>query len=150
MATPADFRFIIDFVPSEGDYNAFHLGHVGTARLFDETRLSYLYRGDGHGGISWPDTAGPDLLPIVKEVLIRHEREAQADEPLRIGARAIARGRRSVVLEEVLWTAGDAVIASCRCVLVAVDRNQGQAGEIPLAFWDALEDLEGHSIPFTS
>src|SRR6267154_1860854 len=44
MATPADFRFVIDVVPSEGDYNAVHLSHVGTARLFEETRIGYLRR----------------------------------------------------------------------------------------------------------
>ena len=150
MATPADFRFVIDVVPSEGDYNAVHLSHVGTARLFEETRISYLFGGDCRGGVSWPDTAGLDLLPMVKEVLIRHEREALADEPLRVGARSAARGRRSLVVEEALWTAGDAVVATCRCVLVAVDSSQGQAGEIPVAFWEALEHYEGHSIPFRS
>jgi acyl-CoA thioesterase FadM len=150
VATSADFRFVIDVVPSEGDYNAFHLSHVGTARLFEETRIRYLYGGDGGGGVNWPDTAGHDLLPMVKEVLIRHEREAQAGEPLRVGARPAARGRRSFVVEEALWGAGGAVVATCRCVLVAVDRTQGQAGEIPIAFWDALEHDEGHSIPFTA
>jgi acyl-CoA thioesterase FadM len=150
MPTSADFRFVIDVVPSEGDYNAFHLGHVGMARFFEETRNRYLYGGHGRGGVSWPDTAGQDLLPIVKEVLIRHEREVQAGEPLRAGARPAARGRRSLVVEEALWAAGDAVVATCRCVIVAVDRAQGKAREIPVAFWDALEHHEGHSIPSTS
>lgn len=150
MAKAADFRFVIDVVPSEADYNAIHLSHVGVARLFEETRNRYLYGGDGRGGVSWPDTAGQDLLPMVKEVLIRHERETQAGEALRAGARPAARGRSSLVVEEALWAAGDTVLATCRCVLVAVDRVQGQAGEIPVAFWDALEDYEGSSIPSTS
>src|SRR5882724_8784219 len=105
MATPADFRFVIDVVPSEGDYNAVHLSHVGTARLFEETRIGYLFPDDCRGGVSWPDTAGMDLLPMVKEVLIRHQREALAGEPLRVGARPVARGRRSLVVEEALWAA---------------------------------------------
>jgi acyl-CoA thioesterase FadM len=147
MATSADFRFVIDVTPSEGDYNAFHLSHVGTARLFDETRNRYLYGRDRGGGVSWPDTAGQDLLPMVKEVLIRHEHEAQAGEMLLAGARPAAQGRRSLVVEEALWTPGDTVVATCRCVLVAVDRAQGQASEIPVAFWEALAQYKGHSIP---
>jgi acyl-CoA thioesterase FadM len=150
MATSARFRFVINVVPSKGDYNAFHLSHVGTARLFEQTRNRYLFGGDGRGGVSWPDTAGQHLLPMVKEVLIRHEREAQVGERLRAGLCTAARGRRSLVVEEALWAAGDVLVATCRCVLVAVDRAQGQACEIPVAFWDALEDHEGRSIPSMS
>jgi acyl-CoA thioesterase FadM len=118
----------VPVVDGDSDGNG-HVDNVGVARLFHEARREWLLSLEGRP---------PGFIYVVRHLEISYLGEAFPDAVMRVGVRAIARGRTSLTLEQTLC-ADDLVAATATAVHVAFAREEHHAVEL----WpDVLASIE--------
>lgn len=145
---PQRWWFLHDLVaPDEGHGPGTHVSNLGIAALLFETRNRYFAQLSVPGGI-WE---GP-VVPLMRELLIRYEGEVSVGTRLQGAVAVTARSRRALTMTERLVdvSSGDPprLVASARSVHVTVDRSAGRTAEVPESLLAAVEDLQGHPVPW--
>ena len=115
------------------------LGHVNNAvyaSYFEMARIAYYQSLTGE--------ALEQLGMILAEMTISYKRPALFGDELAVGVRVSSFGTKSFVMEYALARAGDdALLATCRTVLVAYDYKAGQSVPVPESFKARVAELQG-------
>jgi acyl-CoA thioester hydrolase len=127
-----------------GDQDA--LGHVNNTiyfRWFESARIEYMSR----VGLIGPSAANA-LGPIMAAASCNFRRQITYPDTVHVGARVTRIGRASFTMEHVVFS------EKCRCIaadgnatLVVLDYSKNLAHPVPEAIRQAIEALEGHSLP---
>ena len=135
-----EFTIVQDVVgPGDpGDHH--HLVDYQTQELVSVLWSEYLAR-------ARKDLAPSAVGPVMRRVSYVLDNEAFAGSALQRGIRVAGRSRRSCTFAAGLWHADDGrMVHSAEMVTVFVEPGKG-AVEVPADFWEAVEGMEGRSIP---
>ena len=137
-----EYTIVEDVVgPGEaGDHH--HLVDYQTQEIVSTLWSKYLAK--ARAGL-----APSPVIPAMRRVSYSLDNEAFAGQALQRGIRVVGRSKRSCTFAAGLWHAADgSMVHSAEMVTVFIEPGKGSVG-VPEDFWEAVEAIEGRSIPVT-
>jgi len=114
-----------------------HVDNVGITRVLHVARAEWLLTLDGRP---------PGYIYVVRHLAISFVGEVFPRPTVRVGVRAVSRGRTSLTLEQELW-ADEAVAATAAAVHVCFDRAARRAVELWPDVLTSIEARQGGVVP---
>lgn len=137
-----EFTLIDDVVWPSAEGEDHHLVDYQTQELVSKLWSKYLAQARA-------DLAPSTVVPAVRRVSYALDNEAFPGQALQRGIRMAGRSRRACTFAGALWHADDGrMISSGEIVTVFVEPGKGSV-EVPQDFWEAVERMEGRTIPVT-
>jgi acyl-CoA thioesterase FadM len=134
------FTIVEEIVAPGEPGSQYHLVDYQTQELVSTLWSTYLAKAQ-------EGLAPTSVHPAMRRVSYSLDSECVPGQRLRRAIRVASRSRRSCTFEATLSHADDGrVIHAAEMVTVFVDPQSG-AVEIPAPFWEAVEKMEGRSIP---
>ncbi len=115
-------------------------GHVNNAKYLtylEQARIEYIRR----LGL-WEDGSWLSLGVILADVQITYKKPVTFGMSIRVGARIISLGNKSMKMEYCLVDSQEQVLATGSTVLVAYDYKTGQSISIPAGWRKAIREFE--------
>jgi acyl-CoA thioesterase FadM len=114
----------------------FHLNNLDLEKVFFDSRNAYFQ------ALGIADLWHQPVIPQIRELLTRFEREVASGAQLRCVAHVVSRSERAFVMEQVIECEDGAIVAKCRSVHVGVDSEAGAAVTLPDWLWSAVVEME--------
>lgn len=129
----------VEELTAPGDETTFH--------VVDHDLQTILSRGWQDYVALMREASGSRPAPVVRKITTTFEAECRGGERLILGVRAGHRTRRSLVLEEELWSVrSDRAVVTSSVVIVTIDRDLGRSVAVPDDLREAIERFEGRPL----
>ena len=140
----SEYRFLHPIEVRYGDLDP--QGHLNNAKFltyFEQARVRYWTELGFFSG----DQSFMEIGVIVADIHIRYKEPVKWGVPVKVGARTVKLGTRSLTLEQcVADESGTRIYAAGTVVLVAYDYLKNQTMRVPDAWRQRIEEFEGREL----